>query len=143
MRQSFQFCRILLTSSGLSFLSDLGAVLDHEEPPRYPASDHCSPSQDHQRSVVKRRRDERGLFAVQIRAHHEAALIDRGKVAQALVPKARTNPIQTNSDLPLQSIGSSNETAFPFLPLPYRWAATTLTTSFLRTYRAGCTILSP
>jgi hypothetical protein len=78
MRQSFQFCRILLTSGGLSFLSDLGAVLDHEEPQRYPASDHCSPSQDHQRSVAKRRRDERGLFAVQIRAHHEAALIDRG-----------------------------------------------------------------
>ena len=34
MRQSFQFCRILLTSGGLSFLSDLGAVLDHEEPCR-------------------------------------------------------------------------------------------------------------
>jgi hypothetical protein len=93
MRQSFQFCRILLTSGGLSFLSDLGAVLDHEEPLRYPASDHCSPSQDHQRSVAKRRPDERGLFAVKIRAHHEAALIDRGissQVAQALVPKART-----------------------------------------------------
>jgi hypothetical protein len=39
MRQSFQFCRILLTSGGLSFLSDLGAVLDHEEPLPHPACD--------------------------------------------------------------------------------------------------------
>jgi len=42
---------------------DLGAVLDHEEPPT-PSGERAVVSQDHQRSVVMRRRNEPGAMGL-------------------------------------------------------------------------------
>jgi hypothetical protein len=44
-------------------MRDLGAVPDHEEPPA-PSGERAVASQDHQRSVVMRRRNEPGAMGL-------------------------------------------------------------------------------
>jgi hypothetical protein len=54
-------------------MRDLGAVLDHEEPLPIRHAIQCSSVEDHQRSVVRRRRDERGTSRLS-GSRHEAPL---------------------------------------------------------------------